>query len=206
VSSVTSQRLGLLRPVPDFTAIHTRIEELHAVRLSRQYENQKHRDWQKLLQFLADCTPPADISTCTPEHVVQYLIWRDQFGRTIVHSFGCQYWGSQSSECLACPRQAAWGSVDSLIGRLRASFHEQGGRPADNPFASRMVHNYLRDVQFEQVRSRVQPSQAVPMFEDKFCSLILYINTLLRSPTINSTADQYVLFRDRAFLALDLHA
>jgi hypothetical protein len=93
--------------------------------------------------------------------------------------------------------------VDSLVGRLRAAFLEYAGARFDNPCASRPVHNYLRNVQFEQVRSRVQPKQAVPLFEDKLTQLVLFLNSLLNQADLDQ-ADQFTLLRDRAFLALDL--
>jgi hypothetical protein len=189
---------------PDFGAIQARLDDLQAVRLSRQYEDQKLRDWQAFLEFLKQFNPPANISICTSQHVVQYLIWRDQFGKTVVHLFGCPLWGSSASDC-ACPRRAAWNSLDSLVNRLRAAFLKQGGRPVDNPCAGRPVQSYLRDIQFEQVRSCVQPKQATPMFEDKFTSLVLYLNALLNNQDLDA-ADRFTLFRDRAFLALDLQA
>jgi hypothetical protein len=43
------------------------------------------------------------------------------------------------------------------------------------------------------------------MFEDKFTSLVLYLNSLLNNQDLDE-ADQFTLFRDRSFLALDLQA
>nr|AAK39585.1 hypothetical protein [Oryza sativa Japonica Group] len=38
---------------------------------------------------------------------------------------------------------AAWGSLDALVGRLRAAFEEHGGHPEANPFGARAVRLYL---------------------------------------------------------------
>jgi hypothetical protein len=152
--------------------------------------------------FLAQCSPPSTAQLATPQHILQFLVWRDTFGKTVVHTFGCPLWGSRNGTC-PCPKRAAYGSVDSLVGQLRAAFLEYGGARLDKPCASRPVHNYLRDVQFEQVRSRVQPKQAVPLFEDKLTQLVLFLNSLLNQADLDQ-ANQFTLLRDRAFLALDL--
>ena len=48
----------------------------------------------------------------------------------------------------------AWGSLDSLVGRLRAAYEEHGGQPEANPFAARIVRGYLRDTREVQSRAR----------------------------------------------------
>jgi hypothetical protein len=40
------------------------------------------------------------------------------------------------------------------VGRLRAAFEENGGRPESNPFAARAVRLYLREVREHQARAR----------------------------------------------------
>ncbi|KAL0721974.1 hypothetical protein Bca4012_036573 [Brassica carinata] len=58
-----------------------------------------------------------------------------------------------TSPC-ACPNKQAWGSLDSLIGRLRAAYDENGGRPDTNPFAARAIRIYLREVKGSQAKAR----------------------------------------------------
>ncbi|KAK1356680.1 protein LIGHT-DEPENDENT SHORT HYPOCOTYLS 4 [Heracleum sosnowskyi] len=48
----------------------------------------------------------------------------------------------------------AWGSLDALIGRLRAAFEENGGKPEINPFGARAVRLYLREVRDVQSKAR----------------------------------------------------
>ncbi|GFZ14274.1 LIGHT-DEPENDENT SHORT HYPOCOTYLS-like protein [Actinidia rufa] len=52
------------------------------------------------------------------------------------------------------PRSAAWGSLDALIGRLRAAFEENGGAPENNPFAARAVRMYLSEIRDSQSKAR----------------------------------------------------
>lgn len=53
-----------------------------------------------------------------------------------------------------CPLKQAWGSLDALIGRLRAAFEENGGTPEMNPFGARAVRLYLREVRDAQAKAR----------------------------------------------------
>ncbi|TKY62352.1 LIGHT-DEPENDENT SHORT HYPOCOTYLS 3 protein [Spatholobus suberectus] len=45
-------------------------------------------------------------------------------------------------------------SLDALIGRLRAAFEENGGKPEANPFGARAVRLYLREVRDLQSKAR----------------------------------------------------
>lgn len=88
------------------------------------------------------------------QHVVEFLAYLDQFGKTKVHQEGCHYYGQGGFQACACPMKQAWGSLDSLIGRLRSAYDENGGRPEVNPFAERVVRQYLKDVRDKQLRAR----------------------------------------------------
>uniref|UniRef100_J3L5F7 ALOG domain-containing protein n=1 Tax=Oryza brachyantha TaxID=4533 RepID=J3L5F7_ORYBR len=82
----------------------------------------------------------------------------DQFGKTKVHAAGCAFFGQPSppGPC-PCPLRQAWGSLDALIGRLRAAYEESGGTPESNPFAARAVRIYLREVRDSQAKARGIP-------------------------------------------------
>ncbi|KAH0849535.1 hypothetical protein HID58_096312 [Brassica napus] len=72
-----------------------------------------------------------------------------------VHVTTCFFFGhSDPTSPCACPHKQAWGSLDSLIGRLRAAYEENGGRPETNPFAARAVRIYLREVKGSQAKAR----------------------------------------------------
>ncbi|KAL0322536.1 UNVERIFIED_CONTAM: protein LIGHT-DEPENDENT SHORT HYPOCOTYLS 4 [Sesamum angustifolium] len=98
--------------------------------LSR-YENQKRRDWNTFGQYLRNHRPPLSLSRCSGAHVLEFLRYLDQFGKT-----------------------KAWGSLDALIGRLRAAYEENGGKPEANPFGARAVRLYLREVRDSQSKAR----------------------------------------------------
>lgn len=129
--------------------------------LSR-YESQKRRDWNTFLQYLRNHKPPLTLARCSGAHVIEFLKYLDQFGKTKVHANGCTFYGQPNppTPC-TCPLKQAWGSLDALIGRLRAAYEENGGAPDSNPFAARAVRIYLREVRDAQAKARGIPYEKV---------------------------------------------
>ncbi|XVF88015.1 hypothetical protein PTKIN_Ptkin19aG0015500 [Pterospermum kingtungense] len=125
--------------------------------LSR-YESQKRRDWNTFGQYLRNQRPPVALSQCNANHVLDFLRYLDQFGKTKVHLQGCVFFGQPEppGPC-TCPLRQAWGSLDALIGRLRAAYEENGGLPETNPFASGAIRIYLREVRDSQAKARGIP-------------------------------------------------
>ena len=125
--------------------------------LSR-YESQKRRDWNTFQQYLRNHRPPLTLARCSGANVIEFLRYLDQFGKTKVHAGGCAYYGQPAppGPC-PCPLRQAWGSLDALIGRMRAAYEESGGTPESNPFAARAVRIYLREVRDSQAKARGIP-------------------------------------------------
>ncbi|THU65110.1 hypothetical protein C4D60_Mb05t00190 [Musa balbisiana] len=120
-----------------------------------RYESQKRRDWNTFRQYLRNHRPPLELSRCSGAHVLEFLRYLDQFGKTKVHAAGCPFFGHpQPPAPCPCPLKQAWGSLDALVGRLRAAFEENGGQPEANPFAVRAVRLYLREVRDSQAKAR----------------------------------------------------
>ncbi|CAM8911684.1 unnamed protein product [Rhodiola kirilowii] len=122
--------------------------------LSR-YENQKRRDWNTFTQYLHSHRPPLCLTRCSGAHVLEFLRYLDQFGKTKVHLEHCPFYGypNPPGPC-PCPLRQAWGSLDSLIGRLRAAFEENGGQADLNPFGAVAVRLHLREVRESQAKAR----------------------------------------------------
>ncbi|XP_054776505.1 protein LIGHT-DEPENDENT SHORT HYPOCOTYLS 10-like [Prosopis cineraria] len=128
-----------------------------AAPLSR-YESQKRRDWNTFGQYLKNQSPPVALSQCNFNHVLEFLRYLDQFGKTKVHSHGCIFFGQPDPPApCTCPLRQAWGSLDALIGRLRAAYEEHGGSPETNPFGSGAIRVYLREVKECQSKARGIP-------------------------------------------------
>ncbi|CAI9088803.1 OLC1v1023240C1 [Oldenlandia corymbosa var. corymbosa] len=125
--------------------------------LSR-YESQKRRDWNTFGQYLRNQRPPVQLSQCNFNHVLDFLRYLDQFGKTKVHLQGCVFFGQpEPAGPCTCPLRQAWGSLDALIGRLRAAYEENGGLPDKNPFASGAIRVYLREIRDSQAKARGIP-------------------------------------------------
>ncbi|XP_057779639.1 protein G1-like4 [Salvia miltiorrhiza] len=99
--------------------------------LSR-YESQKWRDWNMSGRYLKNHKPLLVLSHCSGAHILEFLRYLDQFGKTKVHTAGCPFFGHPHPlpppPCPCLLRQA-WGSLDALVGLLRAAFEENDGRP-----------------------------------------------------------------------------
>nr|AYE54697.1 ALOG1 [Torenia fournieri] len=122
--------------------------------LSR-YENQKRRDWNTFCQYLRNHRPPLSLARCSGAHVLEFLRYLDQFGKTKVHAPICPFFGHPNPPApCPCPLRQAWGSLDALVGRLRAAYEENGGKPEMNPFGARAVRLYLREVRDLQSKAR----------------------------------------------------
>ncbi|XAR61091.1 hypothetical protein NMG60_11034700 [Bertholletia excelsa] len=120
-----------------------------------RYENQKRRDWNTFGQYLRNHRPPLSLHRCSGAHVLEFLRYLDQFGKTKVHTPICPFYGHPNPPApCPCPLRQAWGSLDALIGRLRAAFEENGGKPEANPFGARAVRLYLREVRDLQSKAR----------------------------------------------------
>ncbi|XP_042473964.1 protein G1-like3 [Zingiber officinale] len=139
---------------PASTSIVAAAVDAPAPSLSR-YESQKRRDWITFGQYLANQRPPVAVAHCSSAHVLEFLRYLDQFGKTKVHVTGCPFFGlpCPPGPC-PCPLRQAWGSLDALVGRLRAAFEENGGRPESNPFAARAIRLFLREVRDLQAKAR----------------------------------------------------
>ncbi|XP_017235365.1 protein LIGHT-DEPENDENT SHORT HYPOCOTYLS 10 [Daucus carota subsp. sativus] len=125
--------------------------------LSR-YESQKRRDWNTFGQYLKNQRPPVSLSQCTCNHVLEFLRYLDQFGKTKVHLLGCIFYGQPDPPApCTCPLRQAWGSLDALIGRLRAAYEENGGSQDKNPFGNGSIRVYLREVKDCQAKARGIP-------------------------------------------------
>lgn len=86
-----------------------------------------------------------------------------------VHQSSCPALSRPDLSC-ACPKRLAFGTVDSMIGKLRAIVADNG-RGSDwhsllgvgNPAACRSVKTYLANIREEQLKARVTPLKAEPI-------------------------------------------
>ena len=196
-------------PVPvdkstiDIGALQSRLSSLFSY--ESKYDGQKSRLELQLSSFLESLPSPKDFGSASPLDIVYFLIWKDSHGKTQIHADGCPPSSSRERNPCQCPTRLAAGTVDSLIGKIRAIYRDKG-RHEDwnerlslgNPAASVLVRRYLKLVKEEQARIGVVPKQAVPMFVDKLAQLAEHIEGKLRCPG-QSPLSLYILARDQAY-------
>ena len=83
---------------------------------------------------LLESTSKRDICSAIPDDVVDFLIWKDNFGKTVVHFDTCPLFGEKSVSSCVCPKRLAYGWGDSIIGKLRAIFSKYGRSAGDSFF------------------------------------------------------------------------
>lgn len=191
----------------DEAAIARRMNELSQQRLASRYSKQKSALELELIRFLRNLTPPKSIVSALPAEVIGFLIWKDKNGRTQVHEPSCTVGRSPKNArgTCECPKRLAFGTVDSLIGKLRAIF-ANAGRGSEwhsllgvgNPAACRTVRNYLADVREEQLKARVLPRQAEPVLVADLEVICKHLHEELCAAGPLSATQLYILARDQA--------
>lgn len=174
----------------DEEQIAARVNELIQTRNTTRCAKQKTALEVEFSRFLLSLSCQKTLSSALPSDVVAFLVWKDQDGRTLVHKPSCEFVSQRKGSQCDCPKRLAFGTVDSLIGKLRAIF-VQHGRGAEwlsilgvgNPASSRSVKYHLANVREEQLRARVTPRQADPVLLSDIEVLSRYIQSKLRNPT-----------------------
>ena len=203
------QNCGYARVVKDSACQHQvpidsgmiadRLNQLSKQRGSSSYVKQKSSLERELCSFLSSKSPAKCMESALPSDIVEFLVWKDQAGKTKVHSPDCK-----GGAC-NCPKRLAFGTVDSMIGKLRAIFTEHGRGSewvsvlnVGNPAADWSVKRYLCDVREEQLKARVVPRQAEPVFLEDLMHICACIMEQLRQPVGLTPSRLYILARDQA--------
>lgn len=159
----------VIQPCLDMSAFNGRFAAFKSSSSSKPYQNQKSSLERQLSSFLASLSSPKSMSSASSEDIVKFLISKDKTGRTLVHTQTCD------RNVCKCPCRLAAGSVDSLIGKLRAIYNRLGRFGHANPVFHSLIKEYLKFTREEKAGLAVVPRQAVPLFFTKFKSLIGYL-------------------------------
>ena len=180
-----------------------------------KYEVQKSRLSQDFCSFLAAnaaLPPPHGTAlspdSAVPEDIGKFLFWRDSRGRTQIHNPQCEFLGQAGSHACGCRVGLAAGTIDSMIGKLRAYFNSRGQVNAYSPFDSKsnpcdskFVKDWLKSAYKEQRIARVTPHQAPPVFSTHLRLLAVEIARRIDSlpPSAPLFPEKFCLYRDRCF-------
>ena len=159
----------MIQPCLGMSAFNGRFAAFKSSSSSKPYQNQKSSLERQLSSFLASLSSPKSMSSASSEDIVKLLISKDKTGRTLVHTQTCD------RNVCKCPCRLAAGSVDSLIGKLRAIYNRLGRFGHANPVFHSLIKEYLKFTREEKAGLAVVPRQAVPLFFTKFKSLIGYL-------------------------------
>jgi len=212
----SGRRAVVLRKAVDSVpeaAIRARRASLVETRMDSGYQRSKCATWRNFLRFMGSRAGGQTAQSCGPSDLVDFLVASDVSGKTVVHSPHCDAVVASSAKAptaprpaCRCPRRLAFGTIDSMIGRIRSAFADIGRLGQDNPAADRLVKQYLQDVQVEQLRRGVVPRQARPVFAVKIRLVSEFIRSLLdvssTTPVIDDST-RFALLRTRAMLVLD---
>ena len=193
----------------DFGKVNERLQALTARHKKKPYQKQKCSLQNQLESYLWSLPCKKSLATASPSDVANFLIWRDQFGKTKVHLEDCCISGKSSRGSCHCHVRLTAGTINSNIGKLRSIFKENGRGPSwndelhlGNPAAHSSVKQYHTMVLEEQAIARSFPVQAVPMFLDKLQPLCSHLHRLIKSPEAKPIS-VYIYARDLAFFSVD---
>lgn len=185
--------------------MESRITELDKLLQSTGYAKQKSKLQMELESFLSCLNPPKTLLDASPSDIQKFLVFKDSHGKTQVHILSCEHRGKKGQFGCNCPLRLSAGSVDSLIGKIRAIYRDNGrgcewnpSLVVSNPAAAPGVKHYLKAIKLEQSLSAVTPKQAVPLFTDKLSMMSRHISFSLGNPK-NAVLQKYILQRDMTF-------
>ena len=188
--------------------IKARLTSLSSYKSKKPYERQKCSLQKQLESFLWSLPTKKSIAIASPADIINFLVWRDSFGKTVCHSDNCPAAVNKAINC-NCPVVLSAGTIDNNIGKLRSIFRENGrgmywseDLHIGNPAAHSSVRDYYKIVLEEQTQARATPSQAVPIFLDKIVGLCSYLRDSLKNPELKPVT-LYILARDLAFFSID---
>lgn len=191
----------------DESKISERLAQLSQHRGSSRYVKQKTALECEFVNFLSHLATPKMLASPLQEDVTAFLVWKDRGGKTRVHLPECLHLFSQnaSTSFCGCPKRLAFGTGDALIGKVRAIFAEHGRGTEwqsilnfGNPAADRSVKRYFADVREEQLKARVVPRQADPIFQGDLVILARHIHFKMLHCATLTPSQVYIFARDQA--------
>nr|XP_034333807.1 uncharacterized protein LOC117691581 [Crassostrea gigas] len=192
--------------------IDERIQYLDNIKNSSAYVKKRKNVKMMLEQFLQKIPGSPTFLSITPHDIKRFLVWKDRFGKTTVHSYKCKQLGITGDSTCKCPKRLAAASVRNIIQHLVDILELEGrGRAYDeycgvgNPAASVQIKGYLKCVQEEQAKAHILPKQAKPFFLTKLETISKFISRELGRSDL-TLKERFVLIRDQALFKLQFFA
>ena len=177
----------------DSERVNRRLELLNSYWSNKPYQQQKSNLQVQLESYLWSLPGKRTLSNASPQDVVPFLVWRDKFGKTTVHSDICASSLLRPGSC-SCQTTLAAGTIGNNIGKLRSIFRENGRGSLwnddlhlGNPSAHPSVRQYQAMVLEGQTIARTLPAQATPLFLDKLKLVCSHLRQLAIAPATKSS-------------------
>lgn len=174
----------------DKNEISERLAQLSQQRGSSRYVKQKTAFECEFMNFLSHLATPKTLASALRVHLPECLHLSSQ---------------NVSMSSCGCPKRLAFGTVDALIGKLRAIFAEHGRGTEwqsilniGNPAADRSVKRCLADTREEQLKARVVPRQAKRIFLSDLVILARHIHSQILHCATLTPSQIYIFARDQA--------
>ncbi|KAJ8300322.1 LOW QUALITY PROTEIN: hypothetical protein KUTeg_021841 [Tegillarca granosa] len=147
-----------------------------------------------LTHFLEESGCPS-LTSCTPDDVRRFLVWKDSCGKTVVHDVQCPFLGLQGLFGCNCPKRLPSSTVEGWD-----SSFEMG-----NQASAPVVKEYLKLIKAEQAHAHVVPKQAKPIFLTKVEAMCCFISREVKILGL-PLKEKFILYRDQAWFKLQFFA
>lgn len=191
--------------------IDNRISTLNSILDSASYSKQKCNLRSEIGKFFFLLDDRKNLSNATPEDIRKFLIYKEKGGKTQLHSGNCRFLEKHGLQACNCPRTLAYKSVDSLLGKIRALFRDEGRSGewnqmllTGNPAASHLLKRHVQAVSQEQASASISPKQAPPLMFDKLGKLCRHLS--YRVSVEKDSTTRYLYARDLAYFSLLCHS
>ncbi len=196
----------------DINRIDSRLREVDRTAREGAYAKRKEALVVELEDFLGSLPGTPTLATVSDRDLRRFLVFKDRKGKTQVHDKGCAYLGEHGLKPCGCPKRLAAGTVETVVGQLRAVFSRMGRGNSwsdalgkGNPAYANSVQDYVKVIKREHSEAHVTPKQAKPLFLGKLEAIGEYLDREASCPCA-SVKDKFTYMRDKAFLTLQFHA
>ena len=187
--------------------INNRLKVLDNLIDSASYSKQKSSLKADLEKFLLLVDPQKNLTNATPDDIRKYLIFKEKGGKTQLHNTSCHFRGTHGLKSCECPRTLAYKSVDSLLGKIRALFRDEGRSGewnamllTGNPASSHLLKRHQQAVSQEQAGANISVKQATPLMFNKLGKLCRHLS--YRVTVEENQISKFLYARDLSYISI----
>ncbi|CAC5394779.1 unnamed protein product [Mytilus coruscus] len=191
--------------------INNRISQLDALLDSASYSKQKCSLKNEMEKFFIFLDSRKNINNASPEDIRKFLIFKEKGGKTQLHVTNCPLRTKHGLQVCKCPRTLASTSIDSLLGKIRALFRDEGRSGewnpmllTGNPAASHLLKKHLQVINQEQANASISVKQATPLMFSKLGKLCRHLS--YRVSVEVDPISKCLYARDMAYFSILCHS